>query len=247
MLAIVSTGVLIARLYYQGQNRALDPRIVPARELYSKYDRLAAAGDYYGVFSLLDSVERIYRAYPHYTNSYELGVLNNNRGAALLTLALYRDSIPPSSDPFYSLDQDSLVQLAEVHIRSSIETYLSWQNTYEGLNEAELEQKVGEKFWKEWSDGVEKQPRMLSHRIDEIETALMECPRRLSVCYSNLGLTSRINGAYEEAVSHYLRALELWDRNLEAENNLNRLLNKPLKKRNFIQKLFPPSRNGGSS
>ncbi|MCK4748009.1 MAG: tetratricopeptide repeat protein, partial [Bacteroidales bacterium] len=66
--------------------------------------------------------------------------------------------------------------------------------------------------------------------------------RRLSVCHTNLGVIYRHQGAYVEAAEEYQKALALWDRNLEAENNLNKLLNKPLKKRNMMQKLFPPNR-----
>jgi hypothetical protein len=47
---------------------------------------------------------------------------------------------------------------------------------------------------------------------------------------------------YEKAINNYQKAIDLWDQNLTAENNLNILLGKPLKKRNLIQKLFPPKR-----
>ncbi len=246
MLAITGAGIWIAHIYYQGQNRSVDPRIVPARELYSRYDELASSGDFKSVFRLLDSIEQIYRSYPHYDSSFELGVLDNNRGAALLTLALHRDSIPGSSDPFPRLSGDSLVSLARHHLEKAISTYTRWQSAREGLSQSELENRVSEDFWEGWDPRLEQESRMVKKRAGEIGAALTECPRRLSVCYSNLGLTHRLTGEHEQAVSHYLHALELWDRNLEAENNLNRILNQPLKKRNIIQKLFPPSRNNGS-
>ena len=75
------------------------------------------------------------------------------------------------------------------------------------------------------------------------EKALLENNRRLSVCYTNLGLISRFQGNYEDAVKQYEKALALWDRNLDAENNLNKLLNRPIKKRNIIQTLFPPEKD----
>jgi hypothetical protein len=50
-------------------------------------------------------------------------------------------------------------------------------------------------------------------------------------------------GAYNEAASHYTKALKYWDRNLSAENNLNALLGKPLRKRTLIEKLFPPKKD----
>jgi hypothetical protein len=47
---------------------------------------------------------------------------------------------------------------------------------------------------------------------------------------------------YDSAAFYYNNAIELWDRNLTAENNLNILLNRPQKKRNLIQTLFPPEK-----
>ena len=82
----------------------------------------------------------------------------------------------------------------------------------------------------------------IEQRIREIEASLRENDRRLSVCRTNLGIIYRMQGSYEEAVRQYELAISLWDRNLEAENNLNRLLNRPLKKRNIIQKMFPPEK-----
>ena len=70
----------------------------------------------------------------------------------------------------------------------------------------------------------------------------METDRRVSVCYTNLGIILRSRDDNEGAAEMYIKALELWEMNLEAENNLNRLLGRPLKKRNIIQKLFPPEK-----
>jgi len=84
--------------------------------------------------------------------------------------------------------------------------------------------------------------KFLENRVQEIIMAQGENDRRLSVCRTNLGVVYRYQGAYLEAVQQYEMAIELWDRNLEAENNLNKLINKPLKKRSIIQKIFPPER-----
>ena len=67
MLAVVITGVIIARSYYGNINRAVDPRIIQARELYGQYDQVARSGDFYAVFDLLDSIEaylQCHRALP---------------------------------------------------------------------------------------------------------------------------------------------------------------------------------------
>ena len=85
--------------------------------------------------------------------------------------------------------------------------------------------------------------KYIKARTKDIEKAILENDRRLSVCYTNLGIVFRQREQYKQAAEQYKKALELWDRNLNAENNLNVLLGKPLKKRNIIQKLFPPERD----
>ncbi|RLD78031.1 MAG: hypothetical protein DRJ15_12335 [Bacteroidetes bacterium] len=244
MVTIVIIGVLVAKSYYGNTNKSIDPRILEARKLYEQYDVLARTGDYQGIFSLLDSIEGIYEDTDHYKNSFELGVIENNRAAALLTIALYRDSIPEFSFPFSELSDDSLVSVAEKHIRRAISLYEAWNASYSGKSSEELRSMTAAGF----REGLEVyDPDQVSAfqetRIDEIEKSILENHRRLSVCYSNLGIVYRYQEEYKEAVMQYEKALELWDRNLDAENNLNKLLNHPIKKRNFIQKLFPPNRD----
>jgi tetratricopeptide (TPR) repeat protein len=243
MVAVVIIGVVIARSYYGNINRSVDPRVVQARELYSLYNQYARTGDYYRIFALLDSIEQIYMDTEHYRGSFEMGVLENNSAAALLTIALYADSIPRPNNPFQDLDADSIVQLAMIHALRAIHTYETWTHLYDGLSEAEIRELIEPDFEDGLGDHDPAQvERFLSNRVREIETALRENDRRLSVCHTNLGVIYRHQGAYVEAAEQYQKALALWDRNLEAENNLNKLLNKPVKKRNLIQKLFPPNR-----
>ena len=84
--------------------------------------------------------------------------------------------------------------------------------------------------------------KFLKNRVAELKNAQEETKRRLSVSYTNLGLVKRHQLKYDSAAFYYKKAIDLWDRNLTAENNLNILLNNPIKKRNIIQKLFPPER-----
>ncbi|MEA1885848.1 MAG: hypothetical protein U9N72_01385 [Bacteroidota bacterium] len=84
--------------------------------------------------------------------------------------------------------------------------------------------------------------KYIEKRADEIMKAVEETDRRLSVCYTNMDVIRRQRGEYEAAVRCYEKALDLWVRNLSAENNLNTLHGKPLKKRNIIQNLFPPEK-----
>lgn len=243
MLAVVIIGVIIARSYYAKLDNARDPRILQARELYAHYDQVAGAGDFHALFDLLDSIEEIYNATEHYRASFETGVLENNRAAAYLTLALYGDSIEYERNPFPHLQADSLVSIASDHALKAIAIYKTWGKKYSGLNEDEIADRIRPEFQaglplKE-PDQVEK---YIKNRAREIIEAMDENDRRLSVCHTNLGVIYRQQGAYLEAVQEYEQAIQLWDRNLEAENNLNKILNKPLKKRNLIQKLFPPER-----
>ena len=243
MAIVVVAGILIARSYYGNLNRSVDPRIQHARELYEQYDKIASTGDYYRIFALLDSISVLYRGIPHYAEAFELGVLHNNRAAAQLTMALYRDSIPESAFPYSELSTDSIVALAELNICKAIALYDGWNLRFEGKEDAEISQIIEAEFM----DGLEQSyPEMadkyLTNRVKEIRTSLVENPRRLSVCYTNLGLVYRLWEEYPEAVIQYEKAIALWERNLDAENNLNKLLGRPLKKRNIIQKLFPPSK-----
>ena len=243
MMVVVAAAIIVAKSYYSGMNRRIDPRTVHARELYTEYDTYARSGDFFRVFSLLDSIEHQYRAIEHYRNSYEIGVLYNNRAAACLTIALYKDSIPSRFNPFATLPADSIISLAEDFALTAISIYQRWDSLYAGKASGQMAEFMQTSFLK-GLENVEKdlQTEYLKARLAEIEGALAEHDRRVSVCLTNLGVIYRMKGEYEEAVKQYEMALSLWDRNLEAENNLNKLLNRPLKKRNFIQKLFPPDR-----
>ena len=248
MLIVVVAGVLVARSYYGNLNRSVDSRIRQARELYEQYDSYARLGDYHRIFSLLDSIANIYKSTAHYTEAFELGVLYNNRAAALLTIALYRDSIPQSANPYYELEPDSVVALAEKQIRKAIALYNRWDMVFSGKSDEEIRAMIESVFMR----GLDQtEPALadkyLKRRVSEISEAVVENQRRLSVCYTNLGLVYRTRGEYTEAVAHYEEAMALWDRNLDAENNLNILLNRPIKKRNFIQRMFPPSKDASTN
>jgi tetratricopeptide (TPR) repeat protein len=243
MVIIVVAGILIARSYYGNLNRSVDPRIKQARELYEQYDKFARAGDYYLIFTLLDSISIVYLGVPHYAESFELGVLHNNRAAAMLTIAIYGDSIPETLNPFLKLHADSIVAMAENNIRSAISIYEGWNQRFDGKDDEKIRQMIEREFM----DGLKSidpdlVDKYLDTRVKEIVKAQLENKRRLSVCHTNMGLVHRLREEYPEAVAEYEMALTLWERNLDAENNLNKLLGRPLKKRNIIQKLFPPDK-----
>jgi len=243
MIALVVIGYIIARQYYRSANRAVDPRIVPARELYSKYDSYAQEGNYHKIFALLDSVLTIYESYPHYQNSFEVGVIYNNRAAGYITISLFTDSIRADYNPFSDLSPDSLMNMAESDIERAVSIYNNWINSYKDKSLVKIIDQIKTVFMKGMNtNDPDLENKYTETRAKEIMSAVEETDRRLSVCYTNLGVIKRQQGKYEEAARCYEKALSLWDRNLSAENNLNILLGRPLKKRNIIQRLFPPEK-----
>jgi len=236
--ALVFISILISYHYYQGINNTVDPRIKKARVLYEKYNDYAKTNSLDSILVLMDSIEAVYSNHLHYRNSFEIGVLYNNKAASYLTMALYMDSTDNQNDK-----QDSIISLAETMVNKSIAVYTDWLQQFENKSREEIKRLIEPDFYK----GLEQYPdelqqKFINNRIDEIQEAQLETKRRLSVSYTNLGIIRRHGMQYEEAARHYKTALDLWQRNMTAENNLNLLLGKPLEKRSFLRKLFPPER-----
>ncbi|MCF8373796.1 MAG: tetratricopeptide repeat protein [Bacteroidales bacterium] len=244
MIALVVVVLIISKYYYGRENKAIDPRTVEANLLYGSYNQFTLDNQYDSIFALLDKVEGIYSVIHHYRNSYEMGVLYNNRAAAWLTFALAKmeDSTSISSE-YFNLPIDSLLILSKKAVDRSISIYENWLADFGDLDEAKIREKIPDNFLiglQKYSS--EEQQNFLQKRIEDIQTAQLETPRRLSVSYTNLGIVYRHLEDYENAIKCYKKAVDYWDKNMTAENNLNILLGKPLKKRNFIQRLFPAER-----
>jgi tetratricopeptide (TPR) repeat protein len=241
-LALLAFG--IATVYYGMENKKVDPRVVEARKMYDRFDNYASASDYKSVFALLDSVTDVYESIPHYANSYELAVLDNNRGAAYLTMAISDSTQSYSFDGVNLFSKDSLLQLSEMYLEKAIDSYKKWLEVYEGKDIIAIESMVKRDFFNGLSEnGEQKRNDYFRNRVEEIELAKLENKRRLSVALTNLGIVHRHKEQYKQAILLYEQALELWDQNLAAKNNLNILLGKPIEKRNFIQKMFPPEKD----
>lgn len=239
MCALVSIGVAISWYYYRNVNKSIDPRVVEARALYSRYNGYAQQSSYDSIFLLMDSIEHIYNSLDHYKSSFEKGVLYNNRAAAWIAMALYETDVPSALT-----DKDSLIRLAEAAVRESMFVYEEWMDVFLDKSPDEIRQAISTDFLKGLNKyDEESKERFLKSRIKEIEDSQIESSRRLSVSYTNLGIIYRYREQYDSAAASYMKAIELWDRNLTAENNLNVLLGRPLKKRNFLQRMFPPERN----
>ncbi len=221
--------------YYKYYNKSTDPRVVRAIEMYKGYNDLARSANHQLILMLMDSMESIYSKYPHYQESYEIGIIFNNRGAAFLSMAILPQTL------VYT--KDSLLNLSEYNVRKSIETYTSWLTSWGQKTLIEIKESLSKFFWQNDSVFVGKNlKRYYNKRAKEITEAQKETYRRLSVSHTNLGMILRHKGDFEGAVKEYLKALEYWPDNLSAENNLNILLNKPQKKPNIIRRIFPKER-----
>lgn len=235
MIIITSLGLATAYFYYQWVNEAEDPRVLEARYMLKKFDKLIEDKDYFAVFPLLDKIEKIYLNTPGYEKSYEMGVVNNNRTAAYLLLALYETGEDEKKK------KEHYLKSALECTQKSIEIYEDWIDLYGTLTEDELYSKIEGYFRTDSLKGQEID-RIISKRVDDLEMAQLETRRRLSVSYTNLGIIQRHQYRQKAAVKSYVKALELWPDNHTAKNNLNVLLGKPVEERSTIEKIFPKDR-----
>ncbi len=221
--------------YYKYDNQSIDPRVIKASEMYKAYNELAKSSNYQGVLLLMDSIEEIYLKYPHYKESYEVGILYNNRAAAYLAMAL----LPQNSRE----TKDSLLNLSEKNVLRSIEIYTNWLSVWENKDSQEIRKNLSDHFSPSDSEFQGRNlNRYVNKRIKAIVEAQLETYRRLSVSHTNLGMVYRHKEQFDDGVKEYLKALEYWPDNLAAENNLNILLNQPLKKPSILRKFFPKER-----
>ncbi len=235
MVILAAVGIVIAWTYYGNINKSVDPRVRQAQIMYGRYNRYASTNDYDGVLALLDSIENIYSSIPHYRNSYEMGVIENNRASVFLTKAL--------SDPIREEIRQHYFALAEQHLLKGIEYYTTWMDFMGNQTEEELNVFVEKEFTSDrLLNNNEKLDAIIRNRVKEIMSARIETPRRLSVSYTNLGIISRHANQVEEAYDYYVKALDLWSENHAAKNNINILFGKPPEKQSILRKLFPPER-----
>ena len=233
---IICISVLVAYIYYNGKNKAEDPRIVQTKYMFGQFDRLMKENSFSSALPLLDSIEIILVKVPGYKESYELGIVYNNRGSAYLGMALYG-----SKD---SAERFRLLETAKRNIDSSISIYNTWLSKNRVLSKNEF--LINEKTFFSENDVAFKgrnYNRILRKRAEDLVLAQKETPRRLSVCFTNLGIILRHQYKLNEAVESYIKAIELWKDNYTARNNFNVLMGNPPKDRSIIDKLFPPDKN----
>jgi tetratricopeptide (TPR) repeat protein len=196
---------------------------------------MVSRGEYNGAISVLDSAEKVFIHTPGYEDSFEVGLLLNNRASVYVSMALYE------------ADDTALKQIyldkALNFLHRGIDQYERWLQSVEKLSEDELQIAV-KPFFPESIPAFNGKmaDRFIRKRVKDIVLARKEMPRRLSVAYTNLGIVQRHQYKQAEALESYMKAIRLWKDNPAALGNLNVLYGKPWKDRSILKKLFPPGR-----
>lgn len=229
-------AVLTALFYYGGINRSEDPRIETARNILVRYDALPYGYDLTGKLKLLDSAGSVFRSYPDYENSFETGLILNNKSSAFLVSALYDTSVTSS-------EKDILLGFAMTYADSSIAVYRRWLGEWGHLGKKDVERRIRmEMLPSDRAFEGRNYGKLIARRVENQMTAQMETPRRLSVSLSNKGIIYRHIQKYDSAAGCFTEALTLWKNNRVAKSNFNVLMGGDPVKPGIIESLFPPDR-----
>lgn len=240
VLTITSTIFIGSYFYYGEINRAEDPRILPAKALFQRYDKELKSDEYLQALSLLDRALAIYREVPGYESSFEVGVMLNNKATVYL---VELETILLTSKEMEKEAMSNSLRAAAEHTRQAIGIYEKWLSDMGKLTKGDVEERIRPFFRSDDPAFAGKDvEKLLAKRVNDLLEAQSETPRRLSVSLTNMGVINRYLGDLEAAKQNYEKAIALWDRNYTAQDNLNTLLNRPVKKRSMLSKLFPPER-----
>lgn len=235
MLCISAVGFIIAYFYYSGVNQSEDPRVVETKYMFLRYDKHIDNKQYGKAMQVLDSVQQILQRTPGYPESYELGIVYNNRASILLSMALYQ-----TAD---SLEKSRQLQIAKCYLDTCITIYSDWMDKNENLSEKEILQELKLTFPEEDKAFKSKNyNKIIRKRVRDLQAAQQETPRRLSVSLTNLGIIQRHLYLQTEAMLSYEKAISLWKDNYTARSNFNVLMGLPPTDRSVINKLFPPNK-----
>lgn len=241
-LCITIVIFIVSFFYYGNINSAEDPRILPAKTLQLKYEKQLEEKHSSEGLEILNDMLVIYLALPGYRESYEVGVVYNN--IASIYLVQMETEILTNKD----ITKDALMMnldLASQFTQKSIDIYENWLKEMGSLLEQQIRQKITPFF--DAKDPAFKGldfEKIFKKRINDITIAQIETKRRLSVSLTNMGMVNRYNGDLELAKKNYEKAIELWDKNYTAQDNLNILMNQPVNKRSILSRLFPPEKIG---
>lgn len=225
-----------AFFYYRSINRSEDPRIQRARELMLKFDKIPVTARSFEVFPLLDSAAVIFRSLADYANSYESGLIQNNKASTLLVMALYDSTLQPA-------EKNTLLALSSAYCDSSIMLYERWISDWGTLSPDAIADRI-RLFMMEDDPAFAglNFHRVFSRRVKNIVMAQVETPRRLSVSLTNKGTIFRHTMQPDSSMICYRQALSLWKDNRTAASNLQVLLGGEPVKPSLIESLFPPDR-----
>ncbi len=236
ILILVCLSFFVAYLYYNSKNKSEDPRVVHTKMQFKEYDKLMKKGNFSAALPILDSIETTLQSTPGYSESYEMGIVYNDKASACLSIAIY--SIKDS------LEKTNMLKIAQQHIDSSIVIYTKWLNINKNLSKEKLLINITPFFPKEDIAFKGKNyQNILQKRVDDLLLAQKECSRRLSVSYTNLGIIQRHLYKQDKALASYIKAIKLWKDNYTARNNFNVLMGNEPEDRSIIDELFPPEKN----
>ncbi len=241
---LISLGMVgSAKLYYTHLKAGEDPRVLKCKEVLNQLGPTLSARNFSKAIVMLADVENIYQNTAGYKESFEMGVVEINNASIYLIQA--EELILASSDPGQTLPQEQLkilLDLAMSHAQQSIAIYNSWQSRISLLSPEELLLEVEESFRQDPTIDSTKIPSYVKRRTAEIQLALKENHRRLSVSHTNLALIHRYLNEVDLASENYQKALDLWPENNSAANNLRVLQGKARIEDGLIEKLFPKDR-----
>jgi tetratricopeptide (TPR) repeat protein len=226
------SGLTISYFYYGNINEKEDPRVLRVKRLQSRYNKAVIDNNMPEALDLISVMDSVYASVPHYTQSFERGVLETDRASVYLNMALYHTA--GEEEKLEKLD------IAEKCLNNSLSIYEGWKSRYSSLDE----NGVLESIRKDFSDLDQNiRNKILEKRVFDILEAQNEMDRRYSVTYTNLGVVMRHRLLQDSALYFYRKAIDLWDDNHAAKSNLNVLLGKEPLKRGALEKLFPPEKN----
>ncbi len=242
VVILFTLGIILFSVnHYRGINRSIDPRVVEAIKAFGTYGKLMAANNQEEALKVLDKIEAIYKSVPGYGDSFELGVVSNNRGHIYL-VKVETEHLSEAK----TIVKENLalyLKFAREYTEKGINNYLNWMDTIGKLNDTEILEYLNKYFKRD--DPAFKGfdfDTIYGKRFIEIKEAQVEIKRRLSVSYTNLGIILRYEEKNLESKKYYEKALKLWPDNHVAKNNLRVLHGQKLEKRTIVEQMFPKER-----
>jgi len=236
MAVIATIGFAVSYFYYGNVNKNTDPRLIEAQEILSRFDNINKLDSPFVAIELMDNLQYKLQSIDLYKNSYEMGVVINNRASVYIMMAIYDDK--------YTNMKDSLFNLSLSDLKVATTVLNNWIDNNKTIDKNAVKAKLKTAYTneKELFKNIDID-KAVDKRLEEIELAKTETPRRLSVVYSNIAVVKRHTNELDEAIKYYQQAIELWPENHETKNNLKVLMGEKPEKRNVIEKLFPSKRD----